>query len=329
MKEVIKQSKWWSCWLGDGTTTLCFWLPGTALPCAEMRFISSTNGSQLDQEWGFDGNWWPYSLIFSLLPELLFPYLVHASTFNNKQISVTQTSFSVWPFMPGAGVIRRKSTPSKMNHRWEAWALHQVLVWGLPPAPAEQSREGKAAARKPCLGGGLEEHRGAAQGPGVAWAMGMQRAGYSLRLSSTCVIESCWFLLLKELHKSNTGAKNVISKQITPCNVMKSEKGRGNSARWSICKYVSCWNRVHEPFLRNPLHLYESEWAWKLQKGTSSPNPNWQQTFDQAQFYYHNYSVIINAGFPIGRAAKHEITSSSFFNLTGERKRSTQSTDFQ
>lgn len=72
-----------------------------------------------------------------------------------------------------------------------------------------------------------------------------------------------------------------------------------------------------------------SQNSWKLQKGKSSPNPNWQQTFDQAQFYCHNYSVIINAGYPIDWAAKYEITSSSFFNLTREHKRSTQNTDFQ
>lgn len=69
-------------------------------------------------------------MIFSLLPALLSLYLAHAGTFNNRQISVTQTSFSVLLFMPGA--LRRKSPPpSKTNHRWEAQALHQVLVWGL------------------------------------------------------------------------------------------------------------------------------------------------------------------------------------------------------
>ena len=48
-------------------------------------------------------------MIFSLLPALLSLYLAHAGTFNNRQISVTQTSFSVLLFMPGA--LRRKSPP--------------------------------------------------------------------------------------------------------------------------------------------------------------------------------------------------------------------------
>lgn len=174
------------------------------------------------------GIWWELvSIKFDLLPpsSTTFPLSSSCRHFQ-QQADICYPNLLFCPALYARGIKEKIPPPPQQNKS-------QVGSTGSAPGAclgiascscwAKQGR--KAAAGKPCPGaaGRLGEHGGAAQGLGTAWAIGLQRAGYSPRLSSTWVIESCWFLLLKDLHKSNTGAKNVISKQITTCNVMKSE----------------------------------------------------------------------------------------------------------
>lgn len=92
---------------------------------------------------------------------------------------------------------------------------------------SKAGKEGKAGEEPWGQQEGWQSIEGAAQGLGTCtgsgYAEGRSLTGVLWESSSTWVIQSYLFLQLKEINKSNTGASNIISKQITHHYMMRSE----------------------------------------------------------------------------------------------------------
>lgn len=117
------------------------------------------------------GIWWELvSIKFDLLPpsSTTFPLSSSCRHFQ-QQADICYPNLLFCPALYARGIKEKIPPTSKTNHRWEAQALHQVLVWGLPPAPAEQSREGRLRQESPALG--QQEDWESTEGLHRGWAL--------------------------------------------------------------------------------------------------------------------------------------------------------------
>lgn len=72
------------------------------------------------------------SIKFDLLPpsSTTFPLSSSCRHFQ-QQADICYPNLLFCPALYARGIKEKIPPPSKTNHRWEAQALHQVLVWGL------------------------------------------------------------------------------------------------------------------------------------------------------------------------------------------------------